>query len=74
MRERDLNIEDWVFPIIMILLLTLLIGATVYMGYRSCSVRAEMLNLDFDFNYFKLVHCRVLVDNLWIPIENYAIR
>jgi hypothetical protein len=67
-------LEQWGFVILGFSIVIIAFILIAVLGHKSCSVRADLLGLPFDYDFFSLVDCRVLVNDAWIAIENYCIR
>lgn len=67
-------LDNWGALIVILLVITILLAGIAIIGNRQCFARASMLELDYSFKFFSAVGCRVLVNDSWIPIENYMVR
>lgn len=66
-------LEDYGFVIIGFSIAVILIMIVVIIGHRQCSLAATLLQVDYQFNFFSVIPCRVEVNQHWIPIENFLI-
>lgn len=67
-------LNDWGVVIVLLLVVFVLMVGCAIIGDRQCFARASMLELDYTYKFVSMVSCRVLVNDSWIPIENYMVR